>query len=174
MRRYVLLLMLALVSCSRPDFDTSVQVEAWLRSLDPNAEVIEVWCKGNVEEPPLSGIWKEYAQTDRWTVKDVLAVYAKSGLDWSDIVAGAIDATKVYFPKWALTQVSVNQTPMDRMVRKINLQIENLRCDGKALRSPPIQIGKCPNSTDGCDEPPNPTDPPPLPPPPPPGGGGDF
>ena len=59
------------------------------------------------------------------------------------------------------------------MALTMSFRVEDLRCDGKALKSPPIQIGKCPNATNGCDQPPMPTDQPPLPPPPP-GGGGDF
>ncbi|MEO5725726.1 MAG: hypothetical protein ABI134_06280, partial [Byssovorax sp.] len=65
-----------------------------------------------------------------------------------------------------------NLTALQRMVLKASFRVEDLHCDGKALRSPPIQIGKCPNDTKGCDDPPVGTDlPPPLPPPP---GGGDF
>ena len=173
MRNFLLFMVLVFTaSCSQPDFDTSVQVESWLRSLDSSAEVIEVRCTGNVEDPPHSGNWKTLEQTERWTVKEVLAVYAKQGLDWGEIVARAANAIGADFPTWALGKISDNLGPVDRMVRKLNLQIDDLHCEGKPLRSPPIQIGTCPNDTSGCDEPPPPTDLPQLPPPSP--GGGDH
>jgi hypothetical protein len=173
MRRYVLLLMLALVSCSRPDFDTSVQVEAWLRSLDPNAEVIEVWCKGNVEEPPGSGTWKQWDYNKRLPASEVLAGSKNLGLDWDDILTIFVSKTRRSFPSWVLGEAAKKLTAMDFLALKMSFRVEDLHCDGKPLRSPPIQIGKCPNDLNGCDEPPMPTNLPPLPPPDP-GGGGDF
>jgi hypothetical protein len=171
--RYILLIIVLLfpMGCTSSDLDASVQVVAWLQSLDPSAQVIEVRCTGNVEDPPHSGNWKTLEQTERWSANEVLKVYAKKGLDWEEIVERAADAIGADFPRWALDHISPNLGPVDRMVIKLNLQIDDLHCEGKPLRSPSIQIGKCPNDTKGCDEPPMTTDlPPPLPPPPPPGG----
>ena len=172
--RYVLLLIVLLfpLGCTSPDFDTSVQVVAWLKSLDPNAEVIEVQCTGSVEHPRGSGIWKAWPHTTKWTAKEVLASYEREGLDWGEILARAIASSKVDYRRAAVEDIYQDLSALDRMVLKVSFLVEDLHCDGKALRSPPIQIGKCPNDTRGCDEPPMATDlPPPLPPPP---GGGDF
>ncbi|MFS8068149.1 MAG: hypothetical protein ACMG6S_17485 [Byssovorax sp.] len=172
--RYVLLIIVLLfpVGCTSPDFDTSVQVVAWLKSLDPNAQVIEIQCTGKVEHPPGSGIWKEWPHTETMTAKDVLASYEREGLDWGEILARAIDSTKYQFPTLALWNYYGELSAFDRMVLRVSFRVEDLHCEGKALRSPPIQIGNCPNDTNGCDVPPMATDlPPPLPPPP---GGGDF
>ena len=83
--RYVLLIIVLLfpLGCTSPDFDTSVQVVAWLKSLDPNAEVIEVQCTGSVEQPPGSGIWKPWPHTETLTAKDVLASYEGAVRAWT-------------------------------------------------------------------------------------------
>ncbi|MEO5727127.1 MAG: hypothetical protein ABI134_02965, partial [Byssovorax sp.] len=102
--RYVLLIIVLLfpVGCTSPDFDTSVQVVAWLKSLDPNAQVIEIQCTGKVEHPPGSGIWKEWPHTETLTAKEVLASYEREGLDWGEILSQAIASTKTVFPTLAL------------------------------------------------------------------------
>ena len=173
--RRCFLLILALIltaSCSRPDFDTSVQVQAWLESLDPDAKVIQVWCKGNIEESPGSGIWKEFDFSDEFSALEVLARSANRGLDWSDIVALMISTAKDKLPDLVAIQRELTNEDTKRF--KMSFRVEDLRCDGKALRSPPpIQLRKCPNDINGCEEPPTLPDPPPLPPPDP-GGGGDF
>jgi hypothetical protein len=170
--RFFLLFMVLIftASCSRPDFDTSVQVDTWLESLDPDAKVIEVWCKANVEESPGSGIWTEFNFSHQFSAAEVLESAASRGLGWADIVVRMIEITRVGFPDWVA--LGMKLTMMQSMLFKMNFRFEDLHCDGKPLRSPMIQIGKCPNDTNGCDEPPMPTDQPPLPPPP--SGGGDF
>jgi hypothetical protein len=110
------------------------------------------------------------------TASDVLASYERAGLDWGEILERAIDSTKTVFTRLALDKSMeesyANLTAVDRLRLRVSFRVEDLHCKGKALRSPPIQIGKCPNDTKGCDDPPVATDlPPPLPPPP---GGGDF
>jgi hypothetical protein len=159
------------VSCSRPDFDPSVQVDSWLESIDPDAKVIEVWCKANVEESPGSGIWKDFDFKHQFSALEVLETSANRGLGWGDIMARMIEITQHGFAGWVAEQRQL--TTSQTVLFKMNFRFEDLRCDGKPLRSPSIQIGRCPNDTHGCDEPPMPTDQPPLPPPAP-GGGGDF
>ncbi|MEO7592050.1 MAG: hypothetical protein ABI134_12630, partial [Byssovorax sp.] len=91
MRYFLLFIVLVFTpSCSQPDFDTSVQVETWLRSLDPSAEVIEVRCTGDIEYPAGSGKWTPLEQIDRWPAHEVLGALAKQGLDWSELVKAAI------------------------------------------------------------------------------------
>lgn len=173
MRRYFLLiiaLIFTTASCSRPDFDPSVQVETWLESLDPDAKVIQVWCKGNIEESPGSGIWKDFDFQHEFSALEVLEGAANRGLDWGSIVTLMISKTKDHLPDWVAIEKGL--TTMQTMRFKMNFRVEDLRCDGKPVRSPVIKIGKCPNDINGCEEPPMPTDRLPLPPPP--GGGGDF
>ena len=157
-------------SCSRPDFDVAVQVETWLESLDSNANVIEVWCTASVEQPPGSGTWKPFDFKHQFSAGEVLHTSVPPGMDWGAVVARMVKVTEFDFPGYvALEQ---KKSPSEEVLFKMSFRFKDLRCDGKPLRSPSIQIGRCPNDANGCSSPPMPTDQPPLPPPP--GGGGDF
>jgi hypothetical protein len=96
MRRCVLLFLLALLGCSVPDDDASGRVRAWLESLDPDADVVEVRCTGNLEEPPGSGTWTEYERVDRWTAREVLGAFKIDGVDWAEVVARCISNSEYY------------------------------------------------------------------------------
>jgi len=157
-------------SCSRPDFDTAIQVEAWLESLDGNAKVIEVGCTASVEQPPGSGTWKPFDFKHQFSAADVLDTSMSRGLDWGAIVARMAKMTEVGFPGYVALELGVSASQEVRF--KMSFRFKDLRCDGKPLRSPSIRIGLCPNDTHGCSAPATPTDQPP--PQPPPGGGGDF
>jgi hypothetical protein len=173
MRRCVLLFLFALLGCSVPDYDASVRVQAWLESLDADADVLDVRCIGNVEEPRGSGTWTEYERFDRWTAREVLAAIKNQGLDWDEVVARCIGASKFEFPKWLFNEIGKNMSTADRMLFKMSFHVDDVRCNGTPLRSPPpMPVRSCPNDIDGCDDaPPMASDlPPPLPPP----GGGDF
>lgn len=173
MRRYILFSLFALLSCSVPDYDADVRVKAWLESLDPNADVIEVRCTGNLEEPPGSGTWREHEQVDRWTAREVLAVIKHKALDWDEVVASCIGTNQYDFSRWLLNKMSSEMSAADRLLFKMSFRLDDVHCDGVPLRSPPpLPVRSCPNDIDGCDDaPPMPTDLPPLPSP---SGGGDF
>jgi hypothetical protein len=175
MRRYFLLIVVLILaaSCSRLDFDTSVQVQTWLESLDPGAKVIEVWCKADVKD---GGRWVKDGFTNTLSASEVLEAISHRGLEWPDIVTAMIDNGRRKFPAWLFeSQMEGTVFSREQQTRFVaNLTYKNVRCNGKALRAPPITIPKCPNATNGCDELPGPLDPAPLPPPPPPGVPGDF
>ncbi|WP_437897094.1 hypothetical protein [Sorangium sp. So ce124] len=169
----MLLFLLALLGCSVPDDDASGRVRAWLESLDPDADVVEVRCTGNLEEPPGSGTWTEYERVDRWTSREVLGAFKVDGVDWAEVVARCISNSEYYFPKWLLGKLSDKLSAADRVLLKMSFHVDEVRCHGTPLRSPPpTPVRSCPNDIDGCDDaPPMASDlPPPLPPP----GGGDF
>jgi hypothetical protein len=173
MRRYALFLFLTLMNCSRPDFDTSVRVEAWLRSLDPDAEVLEVWCIANVDVPPGSGNWQEIEY--RTTVSARQATTLGGGLDLDQILSLFVRKAHQGYTSWLIKGPLADVlTEKDRFYFSEELNTDELHCDGKHLKSPPpITVGKCVNDIDGCEGgPPVPEDP--LPPLPPPSPGGDF
>jgi hypothetical protein len=165
MRRYFLLIMVLIftVSCSRAD---SAYVEQWLESLDPNTQVIEVKCTADVAKSAWGEDWEPFKFDHAFDAWEVLDVAANRGLDWAGMIDRMVKITEVGFSRWVSFELKLPPTTIFR--------VRNVKCDGKALRAPSIPP-RCPNATDGCDEPPDPLDQPLLPlPPPDPGGGGDF
>ncbi|WP_437983609.1 hypothetical protein [Sorangium sp. So ce117] len=120
-----MLFLLVLLSCSVPD-DASGQVRAWLESLDPDADVVEVRCTGNLEEPPGSGTWKEYERVDRWTAREVLGAFKTDGVDWAEIVARCISNREYYFPKWLLGEMSDKMSAADRILFKMSFHVDDV------------------------------------------------
>lgn len=175
MQKFFLLivgLVLCAVSCSRVDGESAVQVQDWLEALDSNAKVIEVNCTADVFDNDL-GKWVNQALKNQYDAGEVLGATEGRGLIWVEIIRRMVDNTRGLFPDYYVDSL-VKAGKLNSAVEKqylANFKYKNLQCEGKALRSPPIQIPRCPNDTNGCDSPPNPTDQPPLPPPP---GGGDF
>src|SRR4051812_1303921 len=129
MRRYFLpLIMLVLTaSCSRLDFDTSVQVQAWLESLDPNAKVIEVLCTADVEE---SGTWVKKTLDNQLSALEVLVHTRNQGLEWADMVTAMINLIKNKFPEFVLDN-KMGNTPYskeDEMNFVATFKYKNLSC----------------------------------------------
>jgi len=157
-------------SCSRPDFDTSIQIEAWLESIHPDTKVIEVDCTSNVEDSPGSGTWKYFAFKHQFSALEVLESSIPHGMAWGALVARMVKVIEFGFSSYVAEEQT--KTPSAIAAYKMKFRYKDLRCEGKPLRSPPLAPLLCPNDTNGCSTPPTPTDQPPLPPPPP--GGGDF
>jgi hypothetical protein len=177
MKQFAVFFLVLLVSCSRAEFDTAVHVEAWLRSLDPNATVIKTRCVGNVEIPPGSGTWEEVVIEDTVTAREALS--AAGRFDWDDIFAYFVSmARSMYKPSVALMvdEGLFAGKLTDKEIQALNktIMVDDVKCDGEKLRNPPpIQVDRCPNDIDGCDDDSEPVDPP-LFPTPSPTGGGDF
>lgn len=157
MRRYVSLLLLALLVCVLPEDGASVRRQAWPESVGPDAGVIEAPYAGEIEGVPESGTWEETEQLDRWFARESVVIINGKVVDHEEIAARRRAARREAARNDLAGRLSSAISEQIRGVKvlafKMRIWVEGVRCDDKRfMSSPPAPAGRCLDGAEDCDD----------------------